>query len=64
MNKNGSNSSGDRIGTLNKKQFENNQVLDPQTVGYSFANGQSKRIKPMENHNDIVEKLIKYLKSE
>lgn len=64
MNKNGSNSPGDRTRTSNKNQFENNQALDLQTVGYSFANGQSKRIKPMENQNDIVEKLIKFLKSE
>lgn len=50
--------------TTGKIQTDNDQFFDSQTISYFLTSGQTKRIKPIENHTDIVEKLIKFLKSE
>jgi len=47
-----------------KNQIENEQYYDPQTICYFLTSGQTKSIKPIENQPHIVEKLIKFLKSE
>ena len=45
-------------------QFEKEQYYDPQTNCYFSTSGQTKSIKPIDNQPYIVEKIIKFLKSE
>lgn len=47
-----------------KNLIENEQYYDPQTICYFLTTGQTKSIKPIDNQPYIVEKLIKFLKSE
>jgi len=47
-----------------KNQIENEQYYDSQTICYFLTSGQTKSIKPIDNHSYVVEKLIKFLKSE
>ena len=47
-----------------KNQISNEQYYDPQTICYFLTSGQTKSIKPIDNHTHVVEKIIKFLKSE
>jgi hypothetical protein len=44
--------------------FEGGQIRDTLGFCFSTSGGQTKNIKPIENNSDVVEKLIKFLKTE
>ena len=64
MNNNISKPSRNLVTASGKNQIENEQFYDTQTICYFLTSGQTKRIKPIDNQPHIVEKLIKFLKSE